>query len=539
VDAAAGALLPTQVCLTYRVVPLAVVDGELVVATSDPLDLGTRRALAEATGTPVDVVVASEASIETALDDLFSEHLLEESTRKLARTRPELSAHRILSERQKAALIAVALLLLLGLAFVRVPTLVTVAVMLMVFYFATAAYKTALIVRSLRDNSNQAVAAPQQLDERELPVYTILVPLYREAVVLPGLVRAIESLDYPKAKLDVKLLLEEDDAETVEAVRALELGPHFHVLVVPDSLPKTKPKACNYGLLRARGEYVVIFDAEDRPEPDQLKKAVLAFRAGSQDVVCVQAKLNYWNREQNVLTRWFTSEYSQWFDLFLPGLDSTEAPIPLGGTSNHFATETLRELDGWDPFNVTEDADLGMRLARAGYRTSMIDSTTYEEANSQLGNWIRQRSRWTKGYVLTWLVHMRHPIRLWREIGARNWFSFHLVFGGTPLTLLLNPISWGLTLLWLFTEAKLIQQMFPGPLFYIGATNLLISNFLFIYLNIAGLLRRGYDDLVKYALLSPLYWILMSVGAWKGLLQLFTRPSYWEKTVHGLTELPE
>jgi cellulose synthase/poly-beta-1,6-N-acetylglucosamine synthase-like glycosyltransferase len=223
-----------------------------------------------------------------------------------------------------------------------------------------------------------------------------------------------------------------------------------------------------------------------------------------------------------------------WFDLFLPGLDATGAPIPLGGTSTHFRLDKLLELGAWDPFNVTEDADVGIRLTRAGYRTAMVDSVTLEEANSRVYNWIRQRSRWVKGYVQTWLVHMRDPALLWRQLGPANFLSFQLVIGGTFLTMLMNPIFWGLTSVWALTEAGLIREIFPSFIYFASGANLFIGNFVFSYLNVLGALRRGYHDLVKYALFSPLYWALMSVGAWKGFLQLITRPSYWEKTVHGL-----
>jgi cellulose synthase/poly-beta-1,6-N-acetylglucosamine synthase-like glycosyltransferase len=360
------------------------------------------------------------------------------------------------------------------------------------------------------------------------------VPLRAEGAVLAELVAALERLDYPKAKLDVKLLLEEGDDETISALAGLTLPPYLHVCINPDVLPRTKPKACNIGLLRARGEYVVIYDAEDRPDPDQLKKVVAAFRRVPRDVACIQAKLGYWNRDQNALTRWFTAEYAQLFDLLLPALEATRAPLPLGGTSNHFRIDALLQLDGWDPFNVTEDADLGMRLARAGYRTAIVDSTTYEEANSQLPNWVRQRSRWIKGYLQTWLIHMRHPIRLWRDLGTSRWLSFQLVIGGTALVPLMNPVFWALTILWGLTHAHVIQQVFPSAVYLVGGLQLLIANFLFAYANIAGVLRRGYWSLAKYALLSPIYWALMSVGAWKGLIQLITRPHYWEKTIHGL-----
>ncbi|MEK7276493.1 MAG: glycosyltransferase family 2 protein, partial [Chloroflexota bacterium] len=325
-----------------------------------------------------------------------------------------------------------------------------------------------------------------QVADADLPIYTILVPLYQEFEVLPQLVRSIDSMDYPKSKLDVKLLLEENDRQTIDAAVAMRPPSYFEFVIVPDSMPRTKPKACNYGLVSARGTYTVIFDAEDRPDQDQLKKAVVAFRKAPGDVACLQAKLNYFNRNQNLLTRWFTTEYSTWFDLILPGLDNTNAPIPLGGTSNHFYTEKLRELGGWDPYNVTEDADLGIRMFKHGYRTAIIDSTTYEEANSEWRNWIRQRSRWVKGYMQTWLVHMRHPIQLLLSLGINAFASFHLTVGGTPLVFLLNPIYWTITSLWFLQKWDVIPPLFPGPVYVLSAINLIVGNFIFVYLNLAG-----------------------------------------------------
>ncbi|HEY8598322.1 MAG TPA: glycosyltransferase family 2 protein, partial [Thermomicrobiales bacterium] len=363
---------------------------------------------------------------------------------------------------------------------------------------------------------------------------TILVPLYREAVVIPQLTRAIAALDWPKSKLDVRLLLEEDDLETIQAARAARLPAYFTFVIVPKDGPRGKPKACNYGLAHARGEYVVIYDAEDIPQPDQLRKAYVAFRSAGPALGCVQSRLNFYNPEQNLLTRWFTAEYSMWFDLLLPGLQRTSAPIPLGGTSNHFRRAVLAELGAWDPHNVTEDADLGVRLFKRGFRTAVIDSTTFEEANPRLGNWIRQRSRWIKGYAQTWLVHMRHPIRLWRALGPGGFLSFQFLIGGTVLVLLLNPLFWALTLLWFVSFWSLIERLFPGPIYYIAVIALYFGNFAFIALSVAGALARGHYRLVKYSLLSPFYWVLMSIAAWKGVLQLLYRPHYWEKTQHGL-----
>ena len=530
-------LLPESLCRRHRLLPLERLEGQLVVAMADPLDPEAARALAAATPLGIRVVVASDPAIAAALERAYADHYTEIATTELLRRRPDESAHQVLTHAQKVVFGLTAAVL--GISALAAPrgTLIALMLLSVLFYTAVSVYKFFLIYRTIGHEPELPVSDTEValLDEQLLPRYTILVPLYHEANVLPGLVRSLEGLDYPKTRLDIKLLLEADDPDTIRAARRLALGPHYDLVIVPRSEPRTKPKACNYGLLHARGEYVVIFDAEDRPEPDQLKKAVVAFRKAPPNVACVQAKLNYWNRDQNLLTRWFTTEYSQWFDLFLPGLDATGAPIPLGGTSNHFPLETLLELGAWDPFNVTEDADVGIRLSRRGLRTAMIDSTTYEEANSRLGNLIRQRSRWVKGYIQTWLVHMRHPVRLWRELGTANFLSFQLVVGGTFLTMLMNPLFWGLTTLWALTEAGFIREIFPGIVYFAGSFNLLIGNFVFTYLSVAGTMRRGYSELVKYALLSPLYWALMSIGAWKGLVQLITRPSYWEKTQHGLT----
>jgi cellulose synthase/poly-beta-1,6-N-acetylglucosamine synthase-like glycosyltransferase len=417
-------------------------------------------------------------------------------------------------------------------------TVVAFNIFAIVIYTAVIVYRFRLATYSLGHELQLPVTDLElrELDEKTLPVYTILVPLYREPELIGHLIESLSKLDYPKTKLDIKVLLEADDEETPAAFREIDPPPHFQMVIVPDSEPKTKPKACNYGLLQARGDFVVIFDAEDQPEPDQLKKAIVAFRKAPADVVCLQCQLNYFNQRQTLLTRWFTSEYSMWFDLMLPGLDAEGVPIPLGGTSNHFRLDGLIDSGAWDPFNVTEDADLGVRLHKRGLRTEMLESTTYEEATSQVANWIRQRSRWVKGYIQTWLVQMRHPFRLLREIGLKSWLSFQLTVGGTVLVFLLNPIYWLLTTAWLLTEAGVIESAFPSFLYYAGGIGFYFGNFILAYMFAAGTARRGYHDLVKYALFVPVYWLLMSIAAWKGMLQLITKPFYWEKTQHGLFE---
>ncbi len=536
VDPAVARLIPEQLGREAGALPLSRTNGTIVVGCTDLPDRCGFAEVAAHLGQRATPVLVAESAFDATLHHLYREEYLDQSSAQLARQAPADSASRILLRGQLVFLVALLAVVAIGIVQATMLTLILLAALSTLFYTVFSVYKLRLIHLSLSGPREAPVSAAEiaALDDRDLPIYTILVPVYREAEVLPILTRAIDQLDYPKSKLDVRILLEEDDSETIQAARDANLPGYFCPVIVPAGKPRGKPRACNYGLIHARGEYVVIFDAEDIPEPDQLKKALVAFEKGGPSLACVQAKLNYFNADQNLLTRWFTAEYSTWFDLFLPGLSASNAPIPLGGTSNHFRTSSLKELGAWDPFNVTEDADLGIRLFKAGYTTAVIDSTTYEEANSEVYNWIRQRSRWIKGYIVTYLVHMRHPIRLWKSMGTRSFWSMQFFVGGTPLVLLLNPIFWMLTVLWFLTEADLIEEMFPTSIFYVGAAALYFGNFAFAYMNVLGCLRRQQYGAIRYALLSPIYWALMSVAAWKGFLQLFYAPSYWEKTRHGL-----
>ena len=439
---------------------------------------------------------------------------------------------------QKVAILVFLLLLGAGAFIHPLGTAIAFTTVLSTVYFLDVVFNLFLVMRSLR--------APPELrfSENELrglsgvalPVYTILCPLYREVAVLPDFLDAIEKLDWPKQKLDVLLLLEEDDIETQRAVLLRDLPPYVRSVVVPASQPRTKPKACNYGLSLARGEYLVIFDAEDRPDPMQLRKAFLGFQNAAPDVRCLQAKLNYYNPHQNLLTRLFTAEYSLWFDVILTGIQSVNAIIPLGGTSNHFRSADLRELRGWDPFNVTEDCDLGVRLFKLGYKTAIIDSVTLEEANSGLGNWLRQRSRWIKGYIQTYLVHMRQPFKFARDTG-RHAGLFQLIVGGKIAFVLINPFLWAMTVAYFALKATVgptIEAIYPTAIFYMAVSSLVFGNFLFLYYYMIGCAKRGQWELIKYVFFVPVYWLLTSLAAFIALYQLFWKPHYWEKTRHGL-----
>ncbi|MCM8769019.1 MAG: glycosyltransferase [Candidatus Omnitrophica bacterium] len=401
-------------------------------------------------------------------------------------------------------------------------------------YLTICFHKLILVFQGVVRHREIEISEVEILSCHQWPIYTILLPLYREREIIPQLCQAIEKLDYPKDRLEILLILEEDDKETIDAVQEAHLPPWWQLVVVPDQPPKTKGKALNYGLARAHGEYLVIYDAEDIPEFDQLKKAVLAFRRLSEKIVCLQAKLNYYNPYQNILTGWFTAEYSTWFDLYLPGISSLEAPVPLGGTSNHFRTAVLKDLKGWDPFNVTEDCDLGIRIFRAGYRTAILDTTTWEEANSQLANWIKQRSRWVKGYIQTYFVHLRQPGSLLRSIGLANFFHFNLIVGGNFTVLCFNPIAWLLFISWLIYHWQIGLPLLAFLRLDTLSLSLFLGNFIFVGIHLLGCLKRKYYRLLLPTFFSPVYWVLMSVGAWKGLWQYLFRPHYWEKTDHAL-----
>lgn len=447
------------------------------------------------------------------------------------------SAVKTLIGNQFAFIVGFFAVLALGLLINWKITITIFVAIITVLYFCDLLFNFFLIYRSFTKSPEIKVNDDELKKIKEWPMYTIFCPLYREWVVVPQFVKAIENLDYPKDKLQVQLLLEEDDKETIEHVKEFNLPKYFEIIVVPHSLPKTKPKACNYGLRYAKGEYAVIYDAEDIPDVLQVKKAVVAFKKSPINIACIQAKLNYYNRSQNLLTRLFTAEYSLWFDLILTGLQSVGAPIPLGGTSNHFKVDKLREVKGWDSFNVTEDCDLGIRLSKQGYKTAIIDSTTMEEANSDFFNWINQRSRWIKGYIQTYLVHMRKPSELFKNGAKAQFFTFQIVIGGKILSLFINPFMWITTIIYFTFRAfvgEAIEQFFPGPVFYMGVFSLIFGNFLYVYYYMIGCAKRDQYDLIKYIFLIPFYWLAMSWAAWKGLISLIFNPHYWPKTVHGL-----
>jgi cellulose synthase/poly-beta-1,6-N-acetylglucosamine synthase-like glycosyltransferase len=511
-------------------------DGALDIAARSPDDEAMQALVAARyPGRTIRYAVTSKFDVIWTLQALFDDELSLAARDALYNREPELSAKTTASSGQKNMLLTLLILLLLGMTLSARMTLVVLSALISFLYVALFLFRfvLTLIGSGRRVDLSVSPAAIAALQDDDLPVFTVLVPMYRESEVLPILVASIRRMDYPRTKLDVKLVLEAGDHETIDAARALRAEDLFEIIRVPDSQPKTKPKACNYALYFARGTYTVIFDAEDIPEPDQLKKVVALFQASPDNVACVQARLNYFNRDDNFLTRMFTLEYSHWFDYLLPGLHRLNIPIPLGGTSNHFRTDVLRELGAWDPYNVTEDADLGVRLTQAGYRVAVVNSTTFEEANGVLKSWINQRSRWIKGYMQTWLVHMRRPVRLYQRLGFIGFVGFQMFVGFPPFTALINPLLWLTFLVSLIIGPQHVAALFPPFVLVMALFDLLISNAMYMYFNLVAASKRQWFNLVPWGLLAPAYWVLHSVAAYKALGQLITNPHYWEKTQHG------
>ena len=535
----ASLLLPNlaETYLRLRVIPWRRDGNGLVVAVcelSDEVAAWVKGSFGESTR----FVITSPFDIRRTVEHLFGEALERKSRLWLWKRQPQSSARVTMPLRQQQLFLGIGTILIALMAWAPVYSALAFIAFCHLAYGITMLFKYLVFIKgtgaSLARQSNQPVA----IEDSSLPVYTVLIPMYREAGSLPSMLEALRRLDYPASKLDIKLVLESDDQETLAVACALKPAYHFEIIRVPPSRPRTKPKACNYALRFARGQYVTIFDADDHPEKLQLKKAVQAFRSLPPDVVCLQARLNYYNANDNLLTRFFSLEYTILFHFMLYGLERLGIPIPLGGTSNHIALDRLKAIGEWDPYNVTEDADLGVRLAARGFKTRMLDSYTMEEAPNRLLPWLRQRSRWIKGYMQTWLVHMRQPGELLKRLGMRGFIGFQCFIGLSCFSFLTAPVVWVLSLLWVGDVTDWHQVAFPAWLAWLTGINLALNLFTHWYLSVycAVLYRKYRPSMLMAAALYPLYLILHSIASYKALWQLIVRPHFWEKTAHGLAQ---
>jgi glycosyltransferase XagB len=515
-----------QDCLRHGLVPWQKVGDVTLVATSRPEEFRRLRPMLEARLGPVAAGIASSRAILAAIHARRGDQLA-----RAAETRVSLAESCRSWPRLHQSPMA---MLVIG-ALVATVALAPLATGLAALAFAVLSLACIVILKIAATIATLRAPAPGPSPASDaIPsVVSIIVALYREADIAPRLVQRLARLDYPVELLDVILAVEAEDNVTLDALANAELPPWMRVVVVPEGQVKTKPRALNHALDHARGAIIGVYDAEDAPEPDQLLKVVERFQRSGPEVACLQGMLDYYNPRTNWLSRCFTIEYAGWFRLVLPGLARLGLVVPLGGTTLFFRRDVLDQLGAWDAHNVTEDADLGIRLARHGYRTELIETVTHEEANCRAVPWVKQRSRWIKGYIMTWAVHMRAPRLLWQQLGPKGFFGFQVLFLGTIAQFLLAPLLWSFMLLPFGFDHPLYAAL-PVPAVWAIAATFFLSEAANIVIGALGLGRTTHGLSLLWVLTLKVYYPLASLAAYKGLMELATRPFYWDKTTHGI-----
>lgn len=468
-------------------------------------------------------------ALRQALLARASPSLVHIASRSLFERYPEYSARIVANAWQGTAWGAALVALLIAVTLVPETVYGILHGALSLFFLACVCLRFAALQSATPPRA--AVVVPAAA--RDMPVYSVLVALYDEAEMVPGLLHALGRIEWPKSKLEIKLVCEADDLATLAAIRACKLPPNIEVVETPPASPRTKPKALAYALPTTSGQFVVLFDAEDHPHPSQLLEAWQRFCVGGEKLACLQAPLEISNRDRSILSRMFFFEYAALFRGLLPWLARHRLLLPLGGTSNHFRREALERLGGWDPHNVTEDADLGLRLARFGYRAETISLPTLEDAPEDFRTWLPQRTRWFKGWFQTWLVHMRNPPRLARDLGFGSFVMAQILFAGMIFSATAHPLLIAMVasvLMDMATSSPLgIMESIFLPLDMINIAGSYLSFVVLGWRTLRAAERKG---IWKVVLFMPVYWMMISLAAWRSLWQLWLRPHHWEKTAH-------
>ncbi|MFV0358917.1 glycosyltransferase [Tropicimonas sp.] len=525
-------------CLRDGVVPWRRIGSTVIVATTRPEKFENHRAgLEESLGT-VTMALTTEAAMHTALIRIRKPGLAVQAEEQVPL---DMSCRgwdaRAWSSR---CLTAFGLTATLSMIF-PIAVFSALALWAVLTLAASLAVKIAALAIAVRQAARSS--GPGGVNENapptiaRLPTVSVMVPLFAEEEIADRLVRRLSRLDYPRELTDVLLVVEEEDQQTAAALARTRLPHWMRVVTVPRGGVKTKPRALNYALNFCRGQIVGVWDAEDAPDPDQLHKVVARFHQRGPDVACLQGRLDYYNARTNWLSRCFTIEYASWFGVVLPGLQRMGFALPLGGTTLFFRRVVLEQIGGWDAHNVTEDADLGMRLARLGYRTEMIETVTREEANCRILPWIRQRSRWLKGYAMTWAVHSRAPGRLLRDLGAWKFLGFQLLFLGTLSQFLLAPVLWSFWLLALGLPHPL-AGLLPGSLHVALVALFVTSEVVNIAAGAFAVRDAQRRFLIPWAITQHFYFPLAALASYKAFYEILTRPFYWDKTRHGIHDEP-
>ncbi|MEJ1999891.1 MAG: glycosyltransferase [Maritimibacter sp.] len=528
--------LGVEFCIQHAVLPWQHTGGATVLICARPDEFETVRAFMPEDFGQVRLAIAPEIEIQAALIAARRRAL---SFRAETRVAEGESCRSWQSERNwRRGMIALAGVVVLFLLWPMV-AFSLLAGWAAFALIATSGLKTMAVFTYHRSRKQDVAPAAPLLKPPDrpprflrLPTVTLLVPLFRESEIAGRLINRLSVLDYPRELLDICLIVEEDDAITQRALDRAELPLWMRRIVVPCGAVRTKPRAMNFALDFARGSIIGVYDAEDAPAPDQIHKVVRRFAERGPSVACLQGVLDFYNSHRNWLARAFTIEYATWFRIVLPGLERMGLAVPLGGTTLFFRRSALEELGGWDAHNVTEDADLGVRLARFGYRTELIDTITREEANCAPLPWIRQRSRWIKGYAMTWAVHMRQPRQLLHDLGLRKFIGVQLLFLGSFSQFLLAPLLWSF---WSFALGlpHPFSVMLPGWAVWALFILFALTELMTIAVGIVAVWRPEHRFLVKWVPSLHLYWPLASIAALKASFEILTRPYYWDKTAHG------
>lgn len=525
--------ITSEYALRHQVLPVGRRGSVTLVAAPDLATFESRRPWLERVLGPVAAVLMSGETIRQAIGAARGPQLARRAER---RTPANESVRGWSSGRTGALFLAIVALVAAGAATAPEALFALLAGWAIVTLAALTGLRTVAALAQLRASRGLEPARmePPAVPRRghRLPAISLLVPLYREDNIVPRLLERLQRLDYPPDRLEALLILEQDDDTTAAALAAAPLPGWMRTVAVPPASLRTKPRALNYALDFARGDIIGIYDAEDAPAPDQLLKVAQAFEAGPRDVACLQGVLDFYNARHNWLTRCFAIDYAVWFRLVLPGLVRLGIPIPLGGTTVFLRRDVLDSIGRWDAHNVTEDADLGIRLARHGFRTAFIPSVTLEEATATIPAWLRQRSRWIKGYAMTWVAHARAPVALWRELGARRFLGVQILLLGSVSQFVLAPVLWSFWLVVLGLPHPL-ESLAPRPL-------MLLLTALFLACEVTTLAVAGIAvaapprrRLIWWIPLLHLYFPLSAIACWKGLAELASRPFFWDKTTHG------
>lgn len=518
-----------KICIRLQAMPWRRAGHTLMIAAADPSRFDE---IAAAFPGRISLIKADLEVVLDTIQTLFSAQL----TRAAARSCPEEFSCRTLDLLPQKTSIAALIGGVLGLALAAPEfTFVALFCWALLCNFATGLLRITALFAHLRPQkiapSNPGVALISAHQKR--PRVSVLVPLFEEEKVIPALLQALGALTYPKELLDVKILLEVQDDITRTALAKTTLPHWAQVLTVPADTLQTKPRAMNYALPFCTGSLIGIYDAEDRPDPDQICKIASHFMAASPRVAAVQCNLDFYNTEANWLSRCFTIEYSAWFRVIMQGMQRLGLPLPLGGTSVFMRRNVLDKLGGWDAHNVTEDADLGMRLARFGYICEMVDSTTWEEANKVPVGWMKQRSRWIKGFIITWLTQMRHPRALLNDLGLAGFIGLQIVLLGAATAFLLAPVFWAMWLGVFGYEWGFLGLM-PAWFWQAAFIGLLAGEGIMMIIAALALHKKRTYGLLPFLLTMPFYWPLGTIAAYKALYEIFFAPFYWDKTAHGL-----